>query len=320
MNEKVLFVDDDESLLGSVLRNFRNRYDLDVATGGPQALNAMEEHGPYAVVVADMAMPGMNGIEFLKRAQVLAPDTIRIMFTGHPGPLTLLQAINSGQVFRFIAKPCDTDEISRAVDAGIRQFHLAGGERDLLEVTLTRSIEAMTGILEILDPVVYLSAQALAHRAALVARAMGVADEWSITLAALYSPLWLLSLTPELRLQWALGHLEDAGGRARLGAAIERAAGLLHPIPRLEGVAQIVRYQGKNLDGTGFPDDPIRGEAIPLGARILRATQDFNAIEQSVKSKVVALEELRMKGDRYDPVVLATIAVTMDSFQKGQGR
>lgn len=316
MNEKVLFVDDDESLLGSVHRNFRNRYDLDIATGGPQALRAMEEHGPYAVVVADMAMPGMNGIEFLKKAQVLAPDTIRIMFTGHPGPLTLLQAINSGQVFRFIAKPCETDEISRVLDAGIRQYHLVASERDLLEVTLTRSIEAMTGILEVLDPIVYLSAQTLAYRAAIVARVMGVADDWSITLAALYSPLWLLSLTPQMRLQWAMGNLEDVCGHARLGGAIERAASLLQPIPRLEGVAQIVRYQGKNLDGTGFPEDSTRGEAIPLGARILRAIQDFNAIEQDVKSKAVALEELRMQDHRYDPVVLATIAVTMESFQK----
>ena len=316
MNEKVLFVDDDESLLDSVHRNFKKRYDLELATSGAQALKAMEANGPYAVVVADMAMPGMNGIEFLKKAQVLAPDTIRIMFTGHPGPVTLLESINSGQVFRFIAKPCDTDEISRVVDAGIRQYHLIAGERDLLEVTLTRSIEAMTGILEVLDPVVYLSAQTLSHRAALVARALGVADDWSITLAALYSPLWQLSLTPELRLQWARRKLDDPARKAQLSAAIERAANLLQPIPKLEGVAQIVRYQGKSLDGTGIPEDTIRGEAIPLGARVLRALQDFNAIEQSVKSKYVALEELRMQRGRFDPVVLATLSVTMDSFEK----
>ncbi|BDU73461.1 HD domain-containing phosphohydrolase [Mesoterricola silvestris] len=314
MNEKVLFVDDDENLLASVHRNFKKRYDLDIAAGGPQALRAMEEHGPYAVVVADMAMPGMNGIEFLKKAQVLAPDTIRIMFTGHPGPVTLLEAINSGQVFRFIPKPCDLEEIGRAVDAGIRQHHLIAGERDLLEATLTRGIEAMIGILEVLDPVVYLSAQTLAHRSAQVARALGAADDWSITLAALYSPLWQLSLTPQERLAWASGTRDPGPGPDPLGSAIARAANLLQPIPRLEGVAQIVRYQGKNLDGTGFPGDPVRGEAIPLGARILRALQDFNAIEQKVKSRPVAWEELRMQRGRYDPVVLAALGEAMESF------
>jgi response regulator RpfG family c-di-GMP phosphodiesterase len=316
MNEKVLIVDDDENLLASVYRNFKKRYDLDVATGGPQALKAMETHGPYAVVVADMAMSGMNGIEFLEKARGLAPDTIRIMFTGHTGPIMLLQAINSGQVFRFIPKPCDTLEISRAVDAGIQQYRLIAGERILLEVTLTRSIDAMIGMLEALDPVLYASAQALAYRAALVAREMGVPDDWSITLAALYSPLWLLSLTPPLRLDWAKGNLVERSAEARLGEAIEKTAGLLQPIPRLEGVAQIVRYQGKGMDGKGLPDDPTRGDGIPLGARILRALQDFNAIEQKVKSKAVALEELRMQHGRYDPVVLDIIGAKMESFLK----
>jgi len=115
VNIKVLFVDDDDNILASVHRNFHKRYKLDVASGGPQALRAMEEHGPYAVVVADMAMPGMNGIEFLQKAQVLAPDTIRIMFTGHPGPVTLLEAINNGQVFRFVTKPCGAASLTTMV-------------------------------------------------------------------------------------------------------------------------------------------------------------------------------------------------------------
>ena len=155
VNTKVLFVDDDDNILAAAHRNYRKRYQLDTASGGAQALRAMEEHGPYAVVVADMAMPGMNGIEFLKKAQVLAPDTIRIMFTGHPGPITLLAAINSGQVFRFIPKPCPPEELAKAVDAGLEQFRQVTGERELLEATLTRSIEAMTGILEVLDPVAF---------------------------------------------------------------------------------------------------------------------------------------------------------------------
>lgn len=296
MNRKVLFVDDDAHVLDSVYRNFRKRYQLDTASGGPQALRAMEEHGPYAVVVADMAMPGMNGIEFLEKAQVLAPDTVRIMFTGHPGPVTLLAAINSGQVFRFIAKPCSPEELARAVDAGLAQYRLATAERELLEATLCGAIGAMTGLLELIDPGTSYRARDLADRAGRVARALCAQDAWAITLAALYSPLWLLPLR---------GREDDP---AALAAAVAKAAELVEPIPRLEEVARIIRYLGKGFDGSGLPEGPPRGADLPLGSRILRAVLDFGAVEERVKSLEVALEELRMRTGRYDPRVLAAMA------------
>jgi len=314
MKPKVLFVDDDESFLAALYRTFKMHYDLDIALGGEPALRALEEHGPYAVVVADMAMPGMNGIEFLRKAQVTSPDTVRIMFTGHPGPVTLLEAINSGQVFRFIAKPSPHEEVLRAIDAGIRQYRLVVADRDLMESTLTRSIEAMTGILEVLDPDLYSAGQALAMRATQVARAMGAEDSWAITLAALYAPLWQLALTPSQRHAWAMGEPLSDGESQRLGMAIERAANLIQPIPRLDGVAQIIRFQGKGFDGSGIPGGPLQGSQIPIGSRILRALQDFDIIETTVKSKDVAMEELRMHSSRYDPDVLKAIESQFSTF------
>ena len=308
MNNKVLFVDDDDNILSSAHRNFRKRYELDTASGGAQALRAMEEHGPYAVVVADMAMPGMNGIEFLKRAQVLAPDTIRIMFTGHPGPITLLAAINSGQVYRFIPKPCQTEDLAKAVDDGIEQYRLVTGERELLETTLTGSIEAMTGMLEALDPVTFSSARTLAGRAVQVGKALGVKDLWSINLAALFSPLWLLPLEPGARLKTVDENLADPVGAPALARAVGRAADLVQPIPRLEAVALIIRHLGRGFDGTGSPEGSLAGEDLPLGSRILRTLLDFNAVEARVKSREVALEHLRLQGERYDPQVLAALA------------
>ena len=284
MNIKVLFVDDDDNILASVHRHFHKRYKLDVASGGPQALRAMEEHGPYAVVVADMAMPGMNGIEFLQQAMALAPDTVRIMFTGHPGPLTLLEAINSGQVFRFVTKPCPPEELSRVVDAGLQQYRMLTAERELLESTLTGSLEAMTGMLELLDPVTYSAARTLADRAARVARAMGAGEAWAIRLAALFSPLW--SAPPPAT-------------ESERTAARDRAVDILLPIPRLEPVARLIDDLGKPFDGR---DDP------PLRSRILKALLDFAVVDGRVKSGEVALEELRLKGLRYDPQVLAAMA------------
>jgi len=308
VNTKVLFVDDDDNVLSAVLRNFRKRYEVDTASGGLQGLRAMEDHGPYAVVVADMAMPGMNGIEFLKRAQVLAPDTIRIMFTGHPGPVTMLEAINNGQVFRFISKPCKPEELALAVDAGVRQHRMITAERELLEATLTGSIAAMTGMLEVLDPALFSTARSLADRASWVARAMGAQDAWSITLAALFAPLWILPLSGELRRKAAAEGMGDPA----LAPAQDKAANIVQPIPRLEGVAQIIRHLGTGFDGSGASALALKGEALPLGSRILRALLDFSAIEGRVKSMDVALEELRLQGGRYDPKVLSALAAALN--------
>lgn len=308
MSAKVLFVDDDDNIRAAVHRTFKNRYDLDLASGGAQGLRAMEEHGPYAVVVADLAMPGMNGITFLQKAQDLAPDTVRIMFTGHPGPLALMEAINSGQVFRFVTKPCQLDALAAAVDAGVRQYRLVSAEQELLEATLTGGIGAMMGLLETLDPVAYSEAKILADRAGMVAEALKIQETWAITLAALYSPLWILPLPGEVRRKMAAGTLLEPQDTQVLATALGRAADLVQGIPRLENVALILRFLGKGFDGSGLPDSPQRGDGLPPGSRILRALLDFGTIEARVKSMEVALEELRLQGARYDPQVLAAIA------------
>ncbi len=83
MNGKILFVDDDANLLAACERNFRRQFRLDTAEGGEAGLKKLDAAGPYAVVVADRQMPGMDGIQFLSLVRQKAPDTVRLMLTGH---------------------------------------------------------------------------------------------------------------------------------------------------------------------------------------------------------------------------------------------
>lgn len=307
MIPKVLFVDDDVQVLGAVHRNFRNRFRLDTASGGPQALRALEDHGPYAVVVADMAMPGMNGIEFMRLARQLAPETVRILFTGHAGPATLLAAINSGEVFRFIPKPCETEDLARAVEEGVAQHRMLTAERDLLGATLSGSIAAMTGLFETLDPQVFSRARRLEAHAARVARDLRAPDAWALTLAAQFAPLWILPLEPGTRGRTLAECQEVPASAQALAAALEKAAALVRRIPRLEAVAESIRLAGRGYDGSGFPEDGPAGDDLPLGARILRALVDFEVLASRARSTEVALESLRMDAARYDPRVLESL-------------
>jgi len=152
MNRKVLCVDDDANILEAYQRNLRKQFSIDTAPGGEPALALMDSRGPYAVVVADMQMPGMNGVEFLIQSQRTAPDTARIMLTGNADQKTAVEAVNKGHIYQFLNKPCPPAMLALALENGIRQHSLITAERELLENTLNGSIKMLTEVLASTDP------------------------------------------------------------------------------------------------------------------------------------------------------------------------
>lgn len=113
MSSRILIVDDEQPLLNG-LRRLGDYYDLVTANSGDAALHEIESHKGFAVVLTDMRMPGMNGIQLIQQARMIAPDTVYMMLTGNQDQATAIKAVNDGQVFRFLNKPCDHDHIRRA--------------------------------------------------------------------------------------------------------------------------------------------------------------------------------------------------------------
>ncbi len=147
MTEKVLLVDDDTVMLSVFRHQLDGRFDVVTAVGGDDALAAVESDGPFAAVVCDMRMPGMDGIEVLGKIREIAPDTVRIMLTGHADLKTAMDSINQGNIFRFLTKPCPADDLARGIEAGLRQYRLVAAERELLERTRhMASHDGLTGL------------------------------------------------------------------------------------------------------------------------------------------------------------------------------
>jgi len=307
MAEKVLLVDDDEYILRAYHRVLHRRFPLEVAMGGVQALQALEGHGPFAVIVADQCMPGMTGLDVLREAVRLAPEATRIMLTGNQDQQTAADAVNHGKVFRFLTKPCGHLELAEAIQAGLRQHQLVTAERDLLQKTLMGSLQVLTDLLCSLDPEAFGRGRLLRERAAPLARALEFEAEWDLETAALLLPVGRLALPPELLAKVRAGAALDPRERALLERVPETGAQLLENIPRLDRAAQFVRYHAKGYDGSGFPDDPVAAEALPLGARILKVLNDFTILEGRRQSRRVALEELALHPCRYDPRVLEAL-------------
>jgi len=130
MTDKILFVDDDLNLLAAMQRILRKRFQLDTAPGGVAGLDLLARQGPYAVVVADMGMPGMNGAEFLKACCEKFPYTVRIMLTGDAEQEDALEAVRWAQVLQVLNKPCPADALVGALENGLRQYQLVMTRRE----------------------------------------------------------------------------------------------------------------------------------------------------------------------------------------------
>jgi serine phosphatase RsbU (regulator of sigma subunit) len=125
----VLFVDDDPKILAAFQRQLRKKVVIETVESGAEGLEVLRRDGPFSLVVTDYCMPSMNGIEFLGRAREIAPETVRIMLTGSADLGAAIQAVNQGNIFRFLTKPCSPENLLEAVQAGIHEYRRTHKER-----------------------------------------------------------------------------------------------------------------------------------------------------------------------------------------------
>ncbi len=130
----ILIVDDEASVRSALRRTLRKEgYRLGFAESGMQALEMLREDVPD-LIVSDHLMPQMTGLEFLKRCRLLYPDTGRIVLTGQAEMETVIGAINDGEVFRFLRKPWDDDEVKLTLHLALQQVRLERENRRLLKL------------------------------------------------------------------------------------------------------------------------------------------------------------------------------------------
>jgi len=312
MHAEILFVDDDPDILAGFQRSLRKELKIDTAVGGAAALAMIRGRAPYSVVVADMQMPGMNGIEFLMELERTAPDTVRIMLTGNADQKTARDAVNQGHIFRFLTKPCPQELMVQSLHAGLKQYRLVTAERDVLERTLNGSARILSEILATHDADAFGKSQRLRAHMRAFADHLQLKQTWDLELAAMLSQIGCVTI-PQAVLAKSRSGRPLAGAEADMLARVPQIGhDLLSHIPRLESVAAVILYQNKNFDGTGFPLDKIVGEDIPIGACILRVLQDVLAYEAVENSKSRALENMARFPGRYDPRVLQAVAAVFD--------
>ncbi len=306
--KKILFVDDEPNILAAYQRQLRKQFSVEIAVGPVAGLAAIQNPRDFAVVVADMRMPEMSGVEFLVKVKTAAPEAVRMMLTGNADQATAIEAINEGSIFRFLNKPCPPEKLVQALEAALHQHQLITAERELLENTLSGSIKVLADILAMVEPKSFGRAEILRDKIRRLAEFMNITPSWDLEAAALLAHIGAVTVPPEIILKARVGHTLSFPEQELLKRIPAIGGNLLSHIPRLEQVSRLISCQNKRFDGSGFPEDSVAGADIPLGARMIKVLFDLDQLESKGTSSTAALEQMRARPGWYDGKVLDAVA------------
>jgi response regulator RpfG family c-di-GMP phosphodiesterase len=321
----VLIVDDEEPIRAALQRFLKGLQLTSYAAGsGAEALDVLQRH-PVALMLCDIRMPGMSGIDLVPQALTLVPDLAVVMLSAVNDATTAALCMQRGAM-DYLTKPLDLDDLGRAIQQALRrrderretreldQQAKEAWERERAETwrVTTATLEALVNVMEARDPYLRGHSARVADLGATIAAHLGLSDD----------------AVEEIRLA---GRLHDIGKIGTREAVLNKqgpltpeeyehvkqhvliGSQLLTPLGNLGPVVGGVRHHHERWDGAGYPDG-LRGEEIPLVARIIGAAEVYDALctsrpYQDKMSPDQAIRRLgELAGTVLDPTVFAALA------------
>ena len=318
MPEKILLVDDDNSVLDGYRRSLSREFPMETALGGEEALKLVAANGPYAVVVSDMRMPGMDGIQLLSKIKALSPDTIRVMLTGNADMETAINAINEGSIFRFLNKPCKKEVMARTLTAALVQYRLVNSEKQLLEQTLSGSMQVLTEVLSLVNPAAFSRAERARRYIHHIVIKMNLGNPWQYEVAAMMSQLGCVTLASETVEAVFNGEPLTPAEQTQYDAHPRVAYDLLSKIPRLEPIAWMIEHQNEPLGEPG-PGD-FETPEMRRGAGILRLILAYEKLTHKGVSRNEAAHTLALQNKNFSPEFFAALVELDPNAEEGEIR
>ncbi len=344
----ILLVDDEPNITSALKRLLRkSNYQIFVASGGEQGLTILSENA-IDVVISDMRMPNMDGAEFLSRVKKYDEKIIRILLTGYSDMSSTILAINDAEIFRYISKPWNDEDIQVTIKKGIELRELEKEKKRLEKLTKkqnkellalnrdleskvefrTKKLKAMMDELqasndEIKNSYLYIiktfssltdmrgsqlagHSRRVADNARKLAKLMKLDDQETqdVFFGSLLHDIGKIGLSDEV-----LSRPESLLSKTELETVKKHAVwgeGLLLGMDKFQNVAKIIRHHHERYDGSGYPDK-LKGDDIPIGARLLAIVNDFDRLQSgSLSQKKYTVEEAinylkKYKNRYYDP-------------------
>ncbi len=311
---RVLCVDDEPLVLESLTSVLGRRFEVVGAGSAVEALAIVREQEPFAVVLSDILMPQSNGAAFLEKIQEVSADSVRLLLTGRSDLDTAICAVNRGRIFGFLTKPCPPNELRNAVAAAAAQYRLITSERELLEQTLRGSINVLTEMLALTNPLAFSRAQRVQRLVRHMLPRFDKERAWELDVTAMLSQIGLVTVPGELLDKVDHGMTLTAAERSVYQRYPQVGKDIIGRIPRLETVAESIGLQDTRLEeyranGTG--------RELPLGARVLKAVIDFEERAAAGLEPRAALREMHARRGWYDPHVLEALAEAVEHLDQG---
>ena len=275
MAETVVFVDDEESITNALKRLFRREgYDILTASSGQNGLDVLKESKkPVSLIISDQRMPEMSGAQFFEHAKKIFPDAIRILLTGYSDMDAIIDAINKGEIHRYLTKPWNDGEILLHVRHALEQYELEVENRQL-EKSLFNIVRLLSSLVEALNPTLGTYMLQVARLAREVAKEYELEerDLDQIEMAGMIHDIGFLGLPEYILTKDEEDMSEKEFDLFRQHPAIGQSC--LQSVENLDQVGAIVLSHHEHYDGSGFPNG-LKGEEISLGARIIGVVADY---------------------------------------------
>jgi Response regulator containing a CheY-like receiver domain and an HD-GYP domain len=302
MKYKILAVDDEAANVRMLERVFRPQFDVVTALSGAEALDLLAVHD-IALIISDQRMPGMTGVEFLKRAAEMRPRCVRFILTGYTDANDLADALNSNVIYKYITKPWIAEDLLQTVKQGLAHFETIK-EHHLLNLENTRLNDRLSaaeeGILRILTRMLHLkSADAVDHAARVRDMAEQIGREMHFDAA-------------EMRQLSHAAYLHEIADLTELE--------MLTGSPGVEEIIPTLRYLTEHFDGSGSPEG-LAGERIPLNSRIIAVVNAFDELTFAPPSKKNYTNEdakttlSLASGKQFDPNIVSIFIEMRSSTQ-----
>ncbi len=336
-NTKILYVDDEVSLLSS-FNSLMRKENLEIYTlDDPGKIDKiLLEQGPFAVVLSDQRMPFSSGTEILEKVAKIHPLTNRVLVTGFSDHTETVEAINRGEIIRYINKPWKDEELKNLLHDLVDKYNLSTENKfllnelktknaqlsQLLDGTIVETIHLLTDLLSYINPHAFQQVQRIKSFGSLILnsfRNISYEEKWDIARAFELFNLGLAVMPP-----WVQVSLNKEGLSAVRRFSVCRnhhiiAANYLEKIPGFEGVANIIRFMEKEYNGKGEPEDSlINEEEIPLGSRLLKILLDMDKYGTPNFYGVDLLKSMMRQPKKYDVELLQKIIDEASAYKEAK--
>ncbi len=305
----ILIVDDEENNLQLLRRTFRNKYNILMAHNGLEALDVVKQHGDeISLIVSDQKMPVMEGTEFFKKVRETNPQIIKILLTGHVDTDILVAAINDCDLYQYILKPFEPEELKIAVDNGIQKYSMANNNKvyyQELKELFYKTIRAISNALDTKDSYTNGHSLRVTLYSMIIAKELNLSPEYmeEIEIAGLLHDIGKIAMPKSILCK--NGKLTDEEFLVMKSHPV-RGEKIVINIKKLQKISEWVKAHHEKWDGNGYPDG-LKGEEIPLAGRIIALADTYDAMTstrpyRTALSHETAVSEIRRcSGTQFDP-------------------